>query len=108
MNPQSMQATAPSLSSEPQAGHFVGAAVFEPLPVPAGGTAGKDGIDPLAPRLAGIVDGVGADTVAGAAAGTMKGFLHVGHCTRLPAALSGTCIDLPQAALGHLMMTGMV
>ena len=38
--------------------------------------------------------------------GTWNGCLHVGHCTRLPAALSGTCIALPQAAFGHLMTTG--
>ena len=83
MNPQSMQATAPSLRVEPHAGHLVGAAGFAPSPTAIDGVLG-----------------------VGGAAGTRNGCLHVGHCTRFPAALSGTCIGLPQAAFGHLRMTG--
>ena len=39
--------------------------------------------------------------------GTRNGCLHVGHCTCLPGALSGSCIALPQAAFGHVMIIGM-
>src|ERR1700722_20331746 len=82
--PQSMQATAPSLSVEPQAGHLVGAAGLAPLGASPSENEGLEG--PL------VVAGAAAAT--GCAAGTMNGCLHVGHCTRLPAALSGTCICL--------------
>jgi hypothetical protein len=72
------------LSVEPHEGHLVKEADFAPLP-----TSSK----PIDPEL-------------GAAAATRNGRLHVGHCTFLPAALSGNCMDLPQAAFGHLMITG--
>src|ERR1019366_1571430 len=58
MNPQSMQATAPSLRVEPHAGHLVGAAGFTPSPSEIDGVLG-----------------------AGCAAGTLNGCLQVGHCT---------------------------
>jgi hypothetical protein len=72
---------------------LVGAAGFMPLPE---SPILSDGVD------AGCNDG------AGAAAGTWNGCLHDGHCTRLPAALSGTCIGLPHAAFGHLRIKGIV
>src|SRR5262249_52878202 len=89
--PQSMQATAPSLSVEPHAGHLV---------APAPGL--KLTLSPS--EIDGELGGVALGVLA--AAGTWNGCLHVGHCTRLPAALSGTCICLPHAALGHRMITG--
>src|SRR5580765_7472111 len=60
MKPQSMHATAPSLSVEPHAGHLVGAAGFMPLPE--------------SPRLSDGVD-AGCSDGAGAAAGTWNGCL---------------------------------
>ena len=92
---QSMHATAPSLSKEPHDGHLVGDVEREPLL-----------------RSPSVIDDIDAEpaTVATAACvdGTRNGCLHVGHCTRLPAALSGTCICLPQAAFGHLMTNGII
>src|SRR5262245_50648526 len=87
MKPQSMQATAPSLSSEPHAGHFFGVADL------GGGVTSPSEIE----------EELGGFAVAATGAGTMNGCLQVGHCTRLPAALSGNCIALPHAAFGHLM-----
>src|ERR1022692_4169449 len=100
MKPQSMQATAPSLRVEPHAGHLVGAADLAPLTT---SPSEIEDIDP--PMVAGAAPLIVAGAVA-AGAGTRNGCLQVGHCTRLPAALSGTCICLPQAAFGHLMMAG--
>src|ERR1700722_8237532 len=87
-NPQSMHATAPSRSADPQAGHLVGGAA-------AGMVAGRE------PLLGSGVEagrfGSGETAAAtGAVAGTTKGWLHEGQRTVLPATLSGTCIDLVQ------------
>ncbi len=62
------------------------------------GGARCGGVGAATPPLA---DGTGAaGAAAGAAAGcrfgTANGFLHDGHCTCLPDALSGICIDLVQ------------
>src|SRR5581483_3174999 len=89
MKPQSMQAMAPSSRVEPQEGHLVGVA----------GAAGAAGLAPL--PLAGggagfAATAAGTAAAAGAAAGTMNACLHDGQRTALPAALSGTCIDLVQ------------
>src|SRR5262245_29219878 len=83
MKPQSMQATAPSLSLEPHAGQLAGVwIVLAPAPLLVS-TDGELG------------DPAGRGGAAGAPpAGTWKGCLHDGHCTRLPAALSGNCIAL--------------
>lgn len=76
----------------------------------------SDGISPEPSPLAGLAAGAAglfagpagalptaAPTPAGA--GVMNGCLHIGHETRFPSALSGSCIAFRQC--GHLMICGM-
>src|SRR5438046_2797705 len=95
-----MQATAPSSSEAPQAGHLVGPGAAPPLPLPKSGAEGGrlDGAGAAA-------TGVGAAGAGTAVAGTTNGLLHVGQRTCLPPTLSGTCIDLVQC--GQRMTCGM-
>src|SRR5690242_18630027 len=92
--PQSMQAMAPSLRTEPQAGHLAGpaaAAGFAGAGFAGAGFGGAGGR-----RISGLDGGRAAPTVAGAREGTVNGFVHEGHFTVFPATLSGTCIGLVQ------------
>ena len=101
-----MQARAPSSNLEPHAGHSVGVAgtgvgarggAAGPLPDVAAGTAG----------LGVATEGATATALA-ASGGTMNGCLHDGQATRLPAALSGTCIDLSHFGFGQRITCGMI
>src|SRR3954462_5393802 len=95
-----MQATAPSRSLDPQEGHTVGVddaalavvTVVALLPLPSMLIEGEEAVEGLpAPP----------PTAAGWGLGTTNGVLHEGHCTRLPTAESGACIDLPHCGLGQ-------
>jgi hypothetical protein len=101
-----MQASAPSSSLEPHAGHSLGVAGAG---AGARGAAGAAG--PL-PDVAAGLDGAGVEGGTAIAlaesGGTMNGCLHDGQATRLPAALSGTCIDLLHFGFGQRITCGMI
>ena len=93
-----MHETAPSRSGELHEGHFVGVGgAAARLPLLGGGAgAGRGGTAANAPvgtAANAPVDAAPALGDGAGGAGTMNGFLHDGHDTRLPATLSGTCID---------------
>src|SRR5437763_13445745 len=107
-----MQAMAPGLRSEPQAGHFVGA------PLGAGGAVGADGpaVGPDGAPVEGRGGGGGGAGSLGAPAGTAaptgwgagigKTVWHLGQRTCLPAEPSGTCSAIEH--FGQLITCGMV
>src|SRR6266581_4487507 len=104
-----MQAMAPGLRSEPQAGHLVG----DPLGGGgAGGTAGPgatpEGVPPVEGRGAGAGAGsLGTPTLTGSwGAGIGKTVWHLGQRTCLPAEPSGTCNAIEH--FGQLITCGMV
>src|SRR3954464_423488 len=99
-----MQAMAPGLRSEPQAGHFVGGPVgrcgavgaegpgvgAEGAPPPVGGGTGPGGGPLGAPAGTPAPTGCGSGIGAGIGAGIGKTVWHLGQRTCLPTEPSGT------------------